>query len=105
MNAAPWDGGGMVAATEVEPMLRRGVPLIKPEPAMLALQQALEATGRYEVKCEHDAGKAVAVAEEFRPDLIVMDVVMPKIDVASPVFIGRQHRHRDFEPLDQGLHV
>ncbi|WP_258037343.1 MULTISPECIES: type I polyketide synthase [unclassified Streptomyces] len=39
----PWDGGGMVDQAAVEPMLRRGISLLRPGPAMVALRQALDA--------------------------------------------------------------
>ncbi|MCQ1582628.1 SDR family NAD(P)-dependent oxidoreductase [Streptomyces parvus] len=39
----PWDGGGMVDHAAVEPMLRRGISLLQPGPAMTALRQALDA--------------------------------------------------------------
>ncbi|ATL66177.1 type I polyketide synthase [Nocardia terpenica] len=38
----PWSGGGMIAASLGETLARRGVPLIDPEPAILALQRALD---------------------------------------------------------------
>ncbi|WP_338894333.1 SDR family NAD(P)-dependent oxidoreductase [Streptomyces sp. TG1A-60] len=38
----PWDGGGMVDQAIKEPMRRRGISLLPPEPAMRALQQAMD---------------------------------------------------------------
>jgi len=40
----------------------------------------LERTGEYEVKCETRGGNAVASAQEFSPDLIFLDVIMPDVD-------------------------
>lgn len=44
------------------------------------LRLNLESTGKYEVKDENWAPKAVAVARDFRPDLIFLDVMMPGLD-------------------------
>jgi two-component system OmpR family response regulator len=41
---------------------------------------ALERTGRYFVCAESDATKAHQSARNFRPDLILLDIVMPEID-------------------------
>jgi len=40
----------------------------------------LERTGRYSVLEENDATKAHQSAQNFRPDLILLDIVMPEID-------------------------
>ena len=37
----------------------------------------LEQTGRYEVRTENQGMKAIEAAREFRPDLILLDVMMP----------------------------
>ncbi len=40
----------------------------------------LEETGRYEVVTETKGPQALAVARKFKPDLILMDIVMPDLD-------------------------
>ncbi len=40
----------------------------------------LERTGDYEVRTENQGSQAVAAAREFRPDLILLDVMMPDMD-------------------------
>jgi len=40
----------------------------------------LEKTGGFEVRTENRAAAAVAAAREFRPDLILLDVIMPGMD-------------------------
>lgn len=40
----------------------------------------LEKTGHYLVLEENDAGRAHESARDFRPDLILLDMVMPQID-------------------------
>ena len=37
----------------------------------------LERTGKYEVRTENEGSKALQAAREFKPDLIIMDVMMP----------------------------
>jgi CheY-like chemotaxis protein len=44
------------------------------------LKLTLEHTGRYEVREVNDGTQARAVAREFKPDLVLLDIVMPKID-------------------------
>jgi len=43
------------------------------------LKLYLEKAGPYEVRVEREGAKAVATAREFRPDLILMDMVMPDV--------------------------
>ncbi len=44
------------------------------------LKLTLERTGRYIVLEENDGTKAWLAAREFKPDIIFLDIVMPKID-------------------------
>jgi two-component system, OmpR family, response regulator len=43
-------------------------------------KMALEGTGRYFVGEENDASKAHQTAQGLRPDLILLDIVMPEVD-------------------------
>ena len=52
------------------------------------LKLTLEKTGNYAVCEENDGMRALEVARVFKPDLIFLDIVMPKIDggdVASQI--------------------
>lgn len=40
----------------------------------------LEKTGRYEVRAENRARQALAAGREFKPDLLLLDVMMPDLD-------------------------
>jgi CheY-like chemotaxis protein len=40
----------------------------------------LERTGKYEVREENDGDRAWLTARDFRPDIVFLDVVMPKKD-------------------------
>ena len=40
----------------------------------------LEATRHYEVKVETHASQALKDAKEFRPDIILLDIIMPEVE-------------------------
>ena len=44
------------------------------------LKQQLEESRQFEVREENDPRAAVVTAEEFKPDLILLDLVMPTMD-------------------------
>ena len=44
------------------------------------IRMNLEALGGYEVRTEHHARAALDAARAFRPDLILLDVMMPELD-------------------------
>jgi CheY-like chemotaxis protein len=63
---------------------------VRPKPRILiidnnrnftyAAKRALEKTGRYLIAEENDATKAHQTARETKPDLILLDIVMPEAD-------------------------
>ncbi len=44
------------------------------------VKRGLEATGKYLVMEENVGGRAIAAAREFKPDLVILDVMMPDVD-------------------------
>ena len=56
------------------------------------LKVALERTGDYEVREEHQGLRALEAAEQFQPDVIVLDVCMPDRDGGDVAFQFRAHR-------------
>ena len=46
----------------------------------MPLKLYLEKTGVCEVRVESEGAKGLAAAKEFKPDLILLDVVMPDMD-------------------------
>ena len=51
----------------------------------------LEQTGKYEVRAENDSKLVVAAALAFRPDLIVLDVIMPEMDGGDVAAALKEH--------------
>ena len=44
------------------------------------VKQSLERTGDYEVRTEHRGADGLRAAHEFKPDLLLLDIVMPECD-------------------------
>ena len=60
--------------------MKKRILVVDDEPAMTRMIKLnLEQTGRYEVRTENLGPKAIAAAREFRPDLILLDVMMPDV--------------------------
>jgi two-component system, OmpR family, response regulator len=60
---------------------KKRILVIDDEPSVTRLTKMnLELTGSYEVRGENDPRNTLAVAREFRPDLILLDVMMPAMD-------------------------
>jgi two-component system OmpR family response regulator len=71
--------------------------LVDDEPAFTrVMRNYLEDTARFEVRMENDPRKALAAAREFRPDLILLDVIMPDMDGGDVAFqLKADHALRD----------
>ncbi|MGO9376147.1 MAG: two-component system response regulator [Syntrophobacteraceae bacterium] len=44
------------------------------------VKRGLEATGRYSVMEENQGNRAISTAKQFKPDLVILDVMMPDVD-------------------------
>jgi two-component system OmpR family response regulator len=63
------------------PSMQRRILIVDDEPDMTFLVRLnLQKTGRYEVREENESPNALPAAREFRPDLILLDVMMPELD-------------------------
>ena len=60
---------------------KKRILVVDDEPSITRLLKLnLEQTNDYEVRAENDAEAAMAAAEEFKPHLILLDVMMPGLD-------------------------
>ena len=58
--------------------MKKRILVVDDEPAITRMVKLnLEQTGRYEVRTENLGRRAIESAREFRPDLILLDVMMP----------------------------
>ena len=82
------------------PSAKKRILLVDDEAGFTRLLKVnLERTGRYSVREENDAMKALEAALEFKPDLILLDVVMPRMDGVN---LGNQIR---LDPRLQGTRI
>ena len=62
-------------------MPRNRILLVDDDVAVASsMAEVLRRIGGYEVRTEKWGGRAVQAARDFRPDLILLDVVMPDVD-------------------------
>ena len=60
--------------------MKKRILAVDDEPAFTRMIKLnLERTGRYEVRTENLGRNAIEAAREFRPDLILLDVMMPGV--------------------------
>ena len=59
----------------------------------------LEKTGEFEVREENRAGSAVSTARDFKPDLIILDVIMPAMDGGDVANLIKNDRHLRGTPI------
>ncbi len=73
---------------------RKKVLLVDDEPSFTRmLRMNLEATGAYEVKEENNSARAMATALAFKPDVVLLDLIMPEVDggtIASQIRSSRE---------------
>jgi CheY-like chemotaxis protein len=62
-------------------MSKKGILIVDDDVVITRnLKLGLEATGAYHVRAVNDPLKVMAVAREYQPDLVVLDVMMPGLD-------------------------
>lgn len=73
-------------------MRKKRILIVDDEVALTRLMRiALEQSGKYEVRAENDSKVVLAAALEFRPDLIVLDLIMPDQDGGDVAETLRAH--------------
>jgi len=61
-------------------MGKKKILLVDDEKSLTSLLKLnLEETGQYEVRVENWAEDALPAAKEFKPDLILLDIIMPRL--------------------------
>ncbi len=61
--------------------VKQRILLVDDDPGVAGIvRQALEKTGNYDVRVEYRGIDSLPAARAFRPDLLVLDVVMPDCD-------------------------
>ena len=76
------------------------VLLIDDEPAFTRMVKLnLEATGKYAVRVVNESPKAQEAANEFHPQIILLDVVMPEADGGDVAIQLRQHKVTQDTPI------
>lgn len=59
----------------------RRILIVDDEPSITrSLKLNLETAAGYEVRTDNDSARAIAAAREFRPQVILLDVLMPHLD-------------------------
>lgn len=61
--------------------MKKKILVVDDEPSLTRmLKRNLEGTGKFEVRMENSGNAALAAARAFRPDFILLDVMMPGVD-------------------------
>ncbi|HEY8240886.1 MAG TPA: response regulator [Kiritimatiellia bacterium] len=61
--------------------MKKKILMIDDDPLLLtAVKRVLEDTGRFEVRAKQHPARAVDAVLSFKPDLVILDVIMPHID-------------------------
>lgn len=62
-------------------IIMKKILAVDDEPSLTRLIKAnLERTGRFEVMTENQGSKAIETAKHFKPDLMLLDVMMPDME-------------------------
>ena len=79
-------------------MNKKRILIVDDEPGITQLLRLnLEKTGHYTVRAENDADKVLSTAIEFKPDLLMLDVMMP--GMSGGEVAGKLRNTRAFKKL------
>ena len=79
-------------------MNKKRILIVDDEPGITQLLRLnLEKTGNYTVRAENDAEKVLGAAIEFKPDLLMLDVMMP--GMSGGELAGKLRNTRTFKTL------
>ncbi len=81
-------------------MGKKRILLIDDEPSFTRmLKLNLEETGAYEVRVENRGTQGLAAARQFKPDLILLDIVMPDLSGGEVAFEIKNDRTTKDTPI------
>ncbi len=81
-------------------MEKKRILIIDDEPGFTRMVKLnLEKTGFFEVREENKATYAIAAAREFKPDLVLLDVIMPTMDGGDVAAHIKADRHLRDTPV------
>lgn len=81
-----------LAVKEGTPMIKPRILLVDDDVALTRfLRSFLEETRRYEIRTENDSRKVLGVAQAFRPDVVILDLLMPEMDGGELAVCLRTH--------------
>ena len=75
----------------------RGVLVVDDDPAIRAFVSELLADEGYEVRAATNGRDALTVLTNWRPDVILLDLMMPEMD--GWAFLATQQRHLELESI------
>ncbi|MEK7781619.1 MAG: response regulator [Verrucomicrobiota bacterium] len=77
-------------------MTKKRILIVDDEPSITQLLRLnLEKTGQYTIRAQNDAEAVMGALQEFKPDLILLDVMMPGMDGGT--LAGKIHATRAFK--------
>ena len=81
-------------------MEKKRILIVDDEPTFTKMVKLnLEQTGDFEVKEEHRATAALATAREFKPHLVLLDVIMPSMDGGDLASLIKNDRQLKGTPI------
>ena len=80
-------------------MTVKKILLVDDSETVLQMEQMILQRDHYEVATARDGAEGIAKAREFKPDLILMDVLMPRLDGFAALRQLRQDPHMSAVPI------
>ncbi|PYQ31142.1 MAG: response regulator [Acidobacteria bacterium] len=79
--------------------MKKKVLLVDDSNTVLLMEKMILAKGPYEIVIARDGAEAIVKAHSEQPDVILLDVVMPKLDGLSACAAIRQHETTAHIPI------
>jgi len=79
--------------------MKKKVLLVDDSNTVILMEKMILAKGAYEIVIARDGAEAIVKAHSEQPDVILLDVVMPKLDGLSACAAIRQHESTAHIPI------